>query len=244
MTLDLQAKPAEACDAFAALFAASDYSTLSAEQKSAAEQRYSVLQTIPATVLVTLNAPDATLEVDGVIQEGQGPFTLRLPTGEHTLRVNAAGYEPFEQSLAVKPAEQRELALELTPVPAPSATAPKEVEFEAAPPPPPPSKLPAYITIGVAGAAAITGTVFGIQALNAKSTFDKSPTVANADDVERSALIADMAFGIAFTLGITGVVLLLTEEPSDPAGERTQTALELMPYVSPNSGGAAARLTF
>lgn len=244
MTLDLEAKPAEASEAFTKLFAMSDFATLPPEQASAAQQRHAVLQTIPASVVVTVNTPGAALEVDGVVQEGQPPFSLRLPAGKHTLRVNAPEYEPQETNLDVKPAEQREVNLELVALPKPAPAAPKEVVLEAAPPAPPPSKMPAYVTIGVAGAAAITGAVFGIQALSAKSTFDKSPTVANADDVERNALIADMAFGIAFTLGITGVVLLTTDEPSDPAAERPQTALELMPYVSPSSGGAAARLTF
>lgn len=243
MTLDLEAKPAQACDAFNALFAMPDFASLPPEQISAAQQRYAVLQTIPAAVSVTVNAAGATLEVDGVIQEGESPFTLRLPAGTHQLRVSATEHEPLEETIEVKPAEDRELTLAPRALPKPAA-APKEVELDAAPPPPPPSKMPAYVTIGVAGAAAITGAIFGIQALNAKSTFDKSPTVAHADDVERSALIADMAFGIAFTLGITGVVLLTTDEPSDPSAERPQTALELTPYVSPTSGGAAARLTF
>jgi hypothetical protein len=244
MTLDLEAKPAEACDAFTALFAMPDFAALPPDQAAAAQQRYAVLQTIPASVLVTVNAAGATLDVDGVAQEGESPFTLRLPAGKHTLRVTAADHEPLEEGVEVKPAEQRELTLAPRALPKPAPPAAKEVELEAAPPPPPPSKMPAYVTIGVAGAAAITGAIFGIQALSAKSTFDKSPTVAHADDVERSALIADMAFGIAFTLGITGVVLLTTDEPSDPGADRPQTALELMPYVSPTSGGAAARMTF
>src|SRR6185295_15511769 len=70
------------------------------------------------------------------------------------------------------------------------------------------SKLPAYITLGVGVVGAGIGTVFGIQALSAKSDFDSNPTSDNADKAERNALIADMSFGVALTLGITGIVLL------------------------------------
>lgn len=242
MTLDLEAKPAEACAAFQTLFAMSDLSTLPPDQVSAAQQRHQVLQAIPAQVVVIVNASAAQLEVDGVAQSGQSPFSLRLAAGKHSVRATAVDYEPAEASFEVGPAEQRELTLAPKALPKAPAAAPVEAPVEPLPPPPPPSKMPAYITIGVAGAAAITGAVFGIQALSAKSSFDKEPTVGHADDVERNALIADMAFGVAFTLGITGVVLLTTDEPSDPGAEKT--ALQITPYVSRTSGGAAARLTF
>ncbi len=244
MTLDLEAKPAEACDAFAVLFAMPDFAALPAEQARSAQQRFSVLQTIPASVVVVLNAPTATLEVDGVPQAGESPFTLRLPAGKHTIKAQANDYEPTELAVEVKPAEQREVNLTLKEIPKPAPAKPEPVTSQA-PTSPPPSKVPAYVTLGVAGAAAITGTIFGVQALGAKSTFDKDPTVGHADDVERNALIADMAFGVAFTLGITGLVLLVTDEPTDPAAEApVQTALELIPYVSKTSGGAAARMTW
>lgn len=242
MTLDLEAKPAEACAAFQALFAMPDFATLPPDQASAAQQRHQVLQAIPAQVVIIVSANAAQLEVDGAPQTGQSPFSLRLAAGKHHVRATAVDYEPAEADFEVGPAEQRELSLAPKALPKPVAPPVEAPLAEPLPAPPPPSKMPAYITIGVAGAAAITGAIFGIQALSAKSAFDKEPTVGHADDVERNALIADMAFGVAFTLGITGVVLLTTDEPSDPSADKT--ALELMPYVSRTSGGAAARLTF
>jgi hypothetical protein len=244
MTLDLEAKPAEACEAFTALFAMPDFSALPADQARSAQQRFAVLQTIPASVVVVVNAPGAQLLVDGTPQLGESPYTLRLPAGKHTVEAQAANYDAAKVELEVKPAEQREVNLTLTETPKPPASKPQQVTAEA-PAAEPQSRIPAYVTLGVAGAAAITGTIFGIQALSAKSTYDDQPTVGHADDVERNALIADMAFGIAFTLGVTGAVLLLTDEPADPAAATPeQTAIELMPYVSRTSGGAAARVTW
>lgn len=244
MTLDLEAKPAEACDAFTALFAMPDFASLPADQARSAQQRFAVLQTIPASVVVLVNAPGTQLLVDGAPQLGESPYTLRLPAGKHVVEAQAPNYDAAKLELEVKPAEQREVNLTLTETPKPPAPKPQLVTAEA-PAAEPPSRVPAYVTLGVAGAAAITGTIFGIQALNAKSKYDDAPTVGHADDVERNALIADMAFGIAFTLGVTGAVLLLTDEPTDPGAEAPeQTAIELMPYVSRTSGGAAARVTW
>jgi hypothetical protein len=104
------------------------------------------------------------------------------------------------------------------------------------------------VTLGIAGAGAVVGTIFGIQALGAMNDFDDDPTSEKADDVERNALIADMAFGVAITLGVTGIVLLTSgDQPAEAAQHVPLTAkakLEVAPYVSPEGGGAAARLTF
>ncbi|HMR10157.1 MAG TPA: PEGA domain-containing protein, partial [Polyangiaceae bacterium] len=130
----------------------------------------------------------------------------------------------------------------------------------AAPPPdpgpPPPkdnpaasskSKVPAYVTLGIAGAGALVGTFFGIKALSAKSDFKDNPTTDAADDVERNALIADMAFGVAITLGVTGVVLLTSADSDEKAAKSRFVSgprLRVAPVIGPTGGGAAAHLTF
>ena len=111
--------------------------------------------------------------------------------------------------------------------------------------------VPAYVTLGIAAVGAGVGTYFGIKALSAKSDFNDNPTADAADDAERNALFADMLFGVAITLGVTGVVLLTS---GDEAPEQTAKAKPLpklkkpsvavAPYVSPDGGGAAARVKF
>jgi hypothetical protein len=96
---------------------------------------------------------------------------------------------------------------------------------------------------------AVVGTVFGVQALGAKSDFDKNPTNSNADRAERDALIADMGFAVALTLGITGVVLLVSDDSSEVTAnnghtKRAAARLDLAPMITHTSQGAAARLTF
>ena len=118
-------------------------------------------------------------------------------------------------------------------------------------PTPPHSPVPGYVTLGIAGASAVVGTIFGIRALNDEKEFNDNPTAAKADDVERNALIADMAFGVTLTLGITGIVLLLADDPAPaqvgsaaPGPRREVSKLQLSPYVSPRGAGASASLQF
>lgn len=249
-SLDLQAKPTEAFEAFTELLARPDFAELSETDATHARERVEVLAQIPASVRLAVVSGDQLVSGAKVLLDGveQTALELKLKGGSYRLQVLATGYQDYDQTLTVKPAQIVDFPIELQAVPAP-AVAPEPVE--AAPtaveraPVEEPSKLPAYITLGVAGGAAIAGTIFGIKALSAEDRYDKSPTVAHADDVERNALIADMAFGVAFTLGITGIVLLLTDEPTEPGASATnETALQVVPYVGKDRGGAVARVTF
>ena len=109
------------------------------------------------------------------------------------------------------------------------------------------------MTLGIAGVATAAGTYFGVRALSAKSDYDKKPTSSKADDVENNALIADMAFGVAITLGVTGIVLLTTpeEQPAAPATGKAATKqalsrsrLTVSPWATPRSAGAGALFEF
>lgn len=237
-SLDLKGDARGAILGFQTLLENPEFTTLPPDQQDAAKSRLEALEQLPATVALTVKPADAQLLVDGVPQPGVSPFSVKLAPGKHTLRVQRDGHEPIETELEVGPAELLEDNVELTPIAA-AAPPPAATPAPAPPPAEPRSKVPAYITLGVAGAGAIVGTIFGIQALGAQKTFDDEPTAAHADDVERNALIADMAFGVAFTLGITGVVLLTSDEPVESAA-----SLEVTPYASKTGGGASARLAF
>lgn len=251
-SLDLQAKPTDAFEAYSKLLARPDLDQLPPADVTHARERAEVLGRIPAVLRLVVVSNEQLVSGAKVLLDGveQTASELRLEAGAHRLQVLATGYQDFEQTLNVKPAQVLDLPIELSPVPAPAVEPPpasEAVDASAATPvaPEPASKIPAYVTLGVAGGAAIAGTVFGIKALGAEDRFGKSPTVAHADDVERNALIADMAFGVAFTLGITGIVLLLTDEPTEPgASPAAQSALQVVPYVARDRGGAVARMTF
>lgn len=255
MSIDKQYKVAEALAAFEVFLANPDAGKVGEEKLAAAQARQKELKaTTIAQINLTTTPAGATVTVDGEQQEGQTPMGLELEPGDHKLVVTAEGYQPKELDLTVEAGQKLEEAIELVPEPAPVAEQPAEPPPEPPPQPPPPppeekSMVPAYVTLGIAGAGAVVGTIFGIMALGKKSDYDDAPTADKADAVERNALIADMAFGVAITLGVTGVVLLTS---SDAEGEAAAAArplpkratLNVAPYVTPTGGGAAARLTF
>jgi len=128
-----------------------------------------------------------------------------------------------------------------TPPPAPATPAAAEVSSEVH------SNVVGYVLLGIAGVGAGVGTIFGVKALQEKSEFNSgSKTNDQADTVEKDALIADMAFGAALTLGVTGVVLLLSGGGSSDKAQSTMhvAKLQILPAVTPYAhGGVGAGAT-
>lgn len=232
------------------------------DQIADANTRMDALKKTPAKVKVAVvpeTAPSVKITVDGAPQTGP---ELALTPGKHQIKVVAEGFQEATQDVEVNFAESRDISVTLTEAPPPPPPPPAVAEVPppppapVAPPPPPPeprSPVPAYVTLGLAGAGAVVGTIFGVMALGAKSDFDAEPTVENADAVDRNALIADMSYAVAITFGITGAVLLLSGDDAPPAQQaalvptKPRTAKKkafIAPYVGPTGGGAAARFTF
>jgi hypothetical protein len=238
---DKLGKTAEAVAAYKA-FLGSNPSDKYADRVTAANARVAELEaTMPSTVIIKV-APEgvaAQITVNGT--PATGP-ELTLPAGEHTIVVTAEGHTPLTEVVTLRGNEKRELSLTLTPAAAPLPPEPPPVEPQPAVEEEGRSNVPAYVTLGIAGAGVILGTVFGIQALGAKSDFDDEPSVDNADEAERAALIADMSFGVALTFGITGAVLLFSGGDDEP-GEASAKPV-LLPFGGPKGGGMAATWTF
>jgi hypothetical protein len=203
--------------------------------------------TMPATLTITVTPADAknlSVAVDGAKLEGT---STELKAGEHTVIITADGFQPKTEVLNLKGNEKKDLQIALAPVAKPAPPPPPKPT----PKPPEPkeepetsSNIPAYVTLGIAGAGVVLGTVFGVMALGAKSDFDDSPTTENADDAERAALIADMSFGVALTFGITGAVLLFSGGDDDEESAETGARPVVVPYAGPTGGGVAATWTF
>lgn len=237
------------------------------DQIDEANVRVGVLKSMPLAVKVVSDPPQAKVAVDGVLQSGVTPIELRIAPGAHKLKVSAADCEPSERDVDIKPGEKiADLTFTLTKkkpekpelVPAalglpsgqPRAASAAPPPPEPAPPPEPPpatggkNNTLAYVALGVAGAGLVAGTIFGIKAVGDKKDFDGNPTTKKADDTERDGLIADVSFGVAIALGVTGTVLLLTGggEQASKKGMRegSDKTMRVMPIVTPHSGGAAA----
>lgn len=249
MSLDQLGNVPDAYDAFAAVLGAEDRAKLGAENQSTAEARHAALAATPADVAIATTPAGARVRVSGVEVGAATPTRVRLAAGRHRIEVSLTGYESQSVELQVRPGAKLTKSLTLTPVASPSTslTAPAAGAAAAPMPTAERSRVPGYVTLGIAGASAVVGTIFGLRALSDKSDFDDAPTTSRADDVERNALIADMAFGVTLTLGITGLVLLLADDPmpEQVATRASQPSrLSMLPYVTRNGGGAAARLLF
>ncbi len=175
------------------------------------------IKAMPGKVHVDSTPPGASVTVDGKPAVGSTPMDIDLPPGSHQIVLSAPGRLSLEKQVDVTFAAAETVTAALDPVPPPPVPAPAVVAPASPPVPPPPppeagSPVPAYITGGIAIAAAGVGTVFGIIALNDKSDFDKNPTTQKADDGDTHSLIADMAFGIGLTFGVTSAVLFLTKD--------------------------------
>ena len=247
-------KPAEALSTYQAFLGSNPPPAMEPKVAEAKARVDDLKKKIPVVVKVTSDPPGASVYVDGVVQMGTTPMEVKAPAGKHKVRVTSPGYDPYEKEVEV---EAGGAALTV------DALLQKSIPIaEVAPPPPPPpppapakapdlppekrSNVAAYVVLGVAGAGAVVGTIFGVKALQEKKDFDNGEkTTAKADSVEKNALIADMALAAALTLGITGTVLLLTNPGSDRASARApRTSLEFTPVLSPQRAGAFATVRF
>src|ERR1019366_911950 len=168
-----------------------------ADQGEEIRRRETEIKAIPGKVHVDSNPPGANVMVDDRPQSAPTPMDVDLAPGPHTIKLTEPGRLPTQKAIDVAFASRQTVSADL--------------DLEPPPPPPAPrSKVPAYVTGGLAIVAAGVGTVFGIMALSDKSDFDKNPTTATADNGDTHALIADMSFGVALTFGVTSAVVFLT----------------------------------
>jgi hypothetical protein len=239
------------------------------DQGEEIKKREAEIKALPGKVHFDSTPPGADVSVDGKPQASPTPLDVELPAGIHKVIFTAKGRVTTSKAVDVEAATPQTVtvtmdAAEAAPSPPPPPPAPVAAAAPApasAPPPPPPpeprSKVPAFITGGLAVVAAGVGTAFGVIALGDKSNFDKNPTSSTADNGDTHALIADMAFGVAITFGVTSAVLFLTGDEPPPAAassERspTRTAsaapggikITPTPMVGPHSGGAGVLVQF
>jgi hypothetical protein len=228
-------------------------------------RRATDLKALPGKVHIDSNPPGASVLIDGKPQPAPTPTDVELAPGAHSIKWTEQGHLPTEKQIDVPFGSTQtvtgDLAVEPPAAPPPPpeavAVAPPPPASPPPPPPPPRSKVPAFVTGGLAIAAAGVGTVFGVMALSDKSDFDKNPTAQTADNGDTHALIADMAFGVALTFGVTSAVLFLTkdEQPAPPpaaakAAPKVEEAksrgvtVTPVPWVGPRSGGAGLVLRF
>lgn len=235
------------------------------------KKRVEVIKAMPGKLHLETSPPGATVTIDGK-PSGVTPTDVDVAPGKHAVHFDLTGYLGADKDADVTFGSKQDVKSDLTakPVEAPPPAPPPPVAQNTAPPPPPTpapeppkphSMVPAIVTGSLAIVAAGVGAVFGIMALGDKSTYDTTPTADTADSGENKALIADMAFGVAITLGVTSAVLFFSKDDDAPAkpaaafppapGKRATVAHKSKPFsitptpiVTPHGGGAGALFRF
>jgi PEGA domain len=244
------------------LLASSSADRLGSEKLATARAALDDLGKTPGMVKLSTDPAGASVSVDGEVSPGVSPLAVKLAPGAHTLTVSLPGHESMALELEVPPGSKGEQTLSLTalpPPPAPAAGAPQVpasqtqrlVVQTTGPVPVKPSNVGRYVVFSCAGASAIVGTIFGIRALRNKSEFESKPSNSVADNVDRNAIIADVGFGAAITLGLTGLVMVTVREdlpaPRDKArteGTSARPAFAFSPYAGRSGAGASAMWRF
>jgi hypothetical protein len=137
-------------------------------------------------------------------------------------------------------------------VPAQAVPTPASASEPPAQPPRPAASphLAPYIAGGLAVVAAGVGVAFGVLALDAKSDFEKNPTLSGADSGNNYAAYCDASFGAAVLAGVTSIVLFLADRNvhQDPATQegaaKDAITLTASPIVVPHGAGAGAVVRF
>jgi tetratricopeptide (TPR) repeat protein len=260
MSLKADAQVPAAIAEFERLLANPGSSKIGEDKLNEARAALEELKKTPGKLDVATDPPGSTVAVDGAAPVPT-PATLELTPGAHKLILALDGYLDAEVELEMPPGSKgaQTFTLEKAPPPPPlpvvAATVVAPVakgETMVLAPAQADPKVPAYILLGLSGAAVITGTVFGIMALSDESKFQDNPSNELADRAERNSLAADISFGAAITLGLAGATALLFK-PSTTSSEKfeapqarllTPKAVSFAPYGSANSGGARLRLSF
>jgi hypothetical protein len=235
--------------------------------KEAQAQRAALAPEVPElTLVLPATAPPGTRVVQDSVELSSTSLGIGLPLdpGEHMVTTQAPGGPVKEHPVTIQKGEKRRLELTvvdpaLEPKPPPVAapapppeppSAPPPAPEPLPPPPPPRSKVPAYITLGAAGASAIVGTIFGVRKLSLKSDFEAAPTPELGEDVNRASDIADISFAMTGILGVAGVVLLVSKDAPDdttPAAQKESSGslrVSVAPQVGPSGGAVVVNVMF
>lgn len=185
------------------------------------------------------------LQLDGETVPAAVQSNIELDPGRHTFRATAPGFQPVSRQVDLSEGERRTLTLEMRPEPAPeSSPAPSSTEA-----PEQGWRRPvAYASFAVAGAAAITGTVFYLQRRSNTDEADSryaSCSSQGCSDDERSTIdtldqqaardgtIAVLGLGTAALAAGAGLWLIREDLGLNAREQATSLA------VHPTLGGAS-----
>jgi hypothetical protein len=215
-----------------------------APDRAQVEAQIQKLQQKPAHLTVESSPAGALIFVDGQDTAKLTPAEIELPAGDHMVAVQIEGFQRAEQAVTMVIGGNERLSFALPEVAAPTARRPRPAQQKAEEGRHGiQSNVPIWVSVGVAGAGVVTGSILGGLALKERNEFNKNPTEAKADKGERLALFADVGFGIAAAAGVTALVLYLTRDKGEENTQATQ-AFSVSPSLTKRDVGLTGTLRF
>ena len=172
-------------------------------------------------------------------------LSYALNPGEHTIEVQAAGFQAVTRRFALDPGESKSIQWILEPIPqpdahvsGPTATAPSPPPAHSEPRPSPgPAHLPLWIGVGTAGAGLIVGAVAGVISLertnDARGNCIGNRCTAQAQhdiDVATSAAnVSNVGFGVAGLGAAIGLIGWLVYDGSRSPKPRVSARCSISP---------------
>jgi hypothetical protein len=103
---------------------------------------------------------------------------------------------------------------------------------------------------GAGSAGMVVGTIFGIAALSAKSTFDDHPTYSQADTVHNYTIASDVGFGAGLVLLLGGTMFYFIDDKDEAAAPQAKNKsnssaqIAFKPILSQQTRGGSFTLKF
>ncbi len=199
------------------------------------ETRLENLRRRPARVHLLTTPPGARVVVNGVEHGEATPTDLELPPGHHTVVLTREGYSRETREFETQPGTPRDEVVELraessTPtVTTPVTGAPRASTSRG------PSPV-VWVSAGLAGAALVAGTAFGVLALGENNDYDINPTREGRERGLRYAVVSDVSFGIAAASAAFGLVMYFVDRgrAQEPPPPTTPASAPLTLRVSPS----------
>ncbi|MEZ4224567.1 MAG: hypothetical protein R3B13_26690 [Polyangiaceae bacterium] len=219
-------------------------------QKRTAKKRLKALEKRIPTV--SLELPETfsgeVMVDDESLDATERTQPVAVNPGSHTIKANAEGFKPFEESLELAEGDAKSVRVEL-------------VEKKVAPPPKKKKKLEeessgstqrtlGYVSLAVGGAGLVVGTAMGLAARSTKNELDKSCQNGVCSEADRElydkgqtqADIATTGFIVGGVgLGLGTFLLLTASGDEKKTPDADASALQLQPVLGPGHVGLHGR---
>lgn len=220
---------------------------ISSERLQAVEQDLAYLNERIATLDVDVDVRDAQIYVNALLV-GTSPLpdAVRVNVGGAVVRVEKAGYAPFEQRLSVAGTERRRVrvALKLLPAPAPLPAVKPSLQVVNVP-----NMTPGWISLGAALVLGGASATFGVLSLNARehqtqvlASYPGRPSDLNAarGRLQTFATLTDVFAAASIATGLVGLYFLW----SPPRSQETVLTNRASVRLSATPAGATLTGTF